>query len=68
MVRTTTSLSPEDARSCSWRLNEAALDVACSDWDRWEDRIRANLDPLASEERPAPALIRRYRGLVDRGP
>ena len=61
-----TELSPEDARS--WRLNEAALEMACADWGRWEGRIRANLDRLAAERRAAPALVCRYRELVDRGP
>jgi hypothetical protein len=66
MGRRLTDLSPEDARS--WRLNEAALAVACADWDRWQGRIRANLDRLAAERGAAPALVRRYRELVDRGP
>jgi hypothetical protein len=61
-----TPLSPEDERS--WRLNEAALAVACADWSRWSGRIRANLARLASERHASPALIVRYTELVDRGP
>jgi hypothetical protein len=62
----TRTLSPEDERS--WRLNEAALAVACADWSGSVGRIRANLARLARERRASPDLIRRYTELVDLGP